>query len=383
MPLPCSAILSRPARSTLHARGADEQFNGLCGALLQECDLELHCAGIAPPRITTTTSGLNEVQAAVSQHAACDYRRRELYRAGRDFCANRASLHRDQHGGDVGHRPVRLARDDARAGRGDEEQSTWQHNRLTNVTGNAAGWEGYATKLRIAGSNSELYTRPAQNGATNSNQDLVFRNGVTGGYNSPAASIVGTNVTTGSQLTDGSTYTYALKITMAAGGVLDLVQNLYSGADTGTNIFTHTGQTTALQTIATQFDGLAFGYRATNDTTTPATEHVMNISLIKVDTNVALPASDNANFDGDTDVDGDDLLKWQRGFGLTGQTTIANGDANRNGTVDGADLAVWRSQFGNPPVSASSSVCRPSRAYLRHARRGLRGAVAAVRRRRD
>jgi hypothetical protein len=60
----------------------------------------------------------------------------------------------------------------------------------------------------------------------------------------------------------------------------------------------------------------------------------------------------NANFDGDSDVDGGDLLIWQKGLGLTGQTTNANGDADRNGTVAGPDLGVWRSQFGPASVSA-------------------------------
>ena len=30
------------------------------------------------------------------------------------------------------------------------------------------------------------------------------------------------------------------------------------------------------------------------------------------------PGEDDADFDGDGDVDGRDFLKWQRGFGLTG-----------------------------------------------------------------
>ena len=61
------------------------------------------------------------------------------------------------------------------------------------------------------------------------------------------------------------------------------------------------------------------------------------------------PGGDDADFDGDGDVDGRDFLTWQRGLGLTGQPNKSTGDANGNGTVDAADLAVWRAQFGDEP----------------------------------
>jgi hypothetical protein len=64
----------------------------------------------------------------------------------------------------------------------------------------------------------------------------------------------------------------------------------------------------------------------------------------------ASPA-DDADFDGDGDVDGQDFLTWQRGVGLAG--TLMTGDANDDGDVDGDDLAIWRQQFGpGAPVSA-------------------------------
>jgi predicted outer membrane repeat protein len=55
----------------------------------------------------------------------------------------------------------------------------------------------------------------------------------------------------------------------------------------------------------------------------------------------ALPA----DFDGDNDTDGSDFLTWQRNVGAT-NATKAQGDANGSGTVNGQDLAVWRSTFG-------------------------------------
>ncbi len=66
----------------------------------------------------------------------------------------------------------------------------------------------------------------------------------------------------------------------------------------------------------------------------------------------------NADFDGDGDVDGRDFLIWQRGFG--GLATLATGDANSDGQVNELDLAIWHDQFGNPPeVSGVTAVPEP------------------------
>lgn len=72
----------------------------------------------------------------------------------------------------------------------------------------------------------------------------------------------------------------------------------------------------------------------------------------------AAPVGD-ADFNGDGAVDGADFLAWQRGFGLSGQTTSGSGDANGDGVVDAADLAVWQSQFGNAVSSAPTNVPVP------------------------
>ncbi|MBN1852830.1 MAG: hypothetical protein JW829_08905, partial [Pirellulales bacterium] len=54
----------------------------------------------------------------------------------------------------------------------------------------------------------------------------------------------------------------------------------------------------------------------------------------------------DADFNGDGNVDGTDFLTWQIGFGTTGTASRVDGDANNDTNVDGADLAIWRSQFG-------------------------------------
>jgi len=73
---------------------------------------------------------------------------------------------------------------------------------------------------------------------------------------------------------------------------------------------------------------------------------------------------DNADFDGDGDIDGLDFLTWQRGLGTTGVpgTLQSQGDANDNGTIDGSDLAVWETQFGTVAAlgAFSSAVPEPS-----------------------
>lgn len=64
----------------------------------------------------------------------------------------------------------------------------------------------------------------------------------------------------------------------------------------------------------------------------------------------------SADFDDDSDVDGRDLLAWQRGFGtLAPNAGRSDGDADNDADVDGADLSVWESQFGQgTPLAASS-----------------------------
>lgn len=73
-----------------------------------------------------------------------------------------------------------------------------------------------------------------------------------------------------------------------------------------------------------------------------------NASLVKLTSNAPV---EDADFDDDDDVDGLDFLTWQRGY-LTG-TTHAEGDANGDTIVNGADLAVWESQYGAVPLAAA------------------------------
>jgi hypothetical protein len=57
-------------------------------------------------------------------------------------------------------------------------------------------------------------------------------------------------------------------------------------------------------------------------------------------------AAEDADFDEDGDVDGQDFLVWQRGVGSSG-VGLSMGDANGDMNVDGQDLEIWKTQFGS------------------------------------
>ncbi len=92
---------------------------------------------------------------------------------------------------------------------------------------------------------------------------------------------------------------------------------------------------------------------------------------------VTLVAGDDADFDQDGDVDGDDFLAWQRGLG-TG-TTLAEGDANRDGQVDSEDLAIWQSMYaGNALATQQSLAAVPEPNSILLLMGGLLGFVLSV-----
>ncbi len=64
----------------------------------------------------------------------------------------------------------------------------------------------------------------------------------------------------------------------------------------------------------------------------------------------------SGDFDGDGDVDAFDLGRWQSGFGRADDATVFDGDADRDRDVDAFDLGRWQSNFG---ASGGATVPEP------------------------
>lgn len=72
--------------------------------------------------------------------------------------------------------------------------------------------------------------------------------------------------------------------------------------------------------------------------------------------------ADDADFNGDGNVDGTDFLTWQQGFGSG--TVLAQGDADGDGSVDDLDLAIWQQQYGQVPPNSLQAVPEPRTSCL-------------------
>ena len=68
----------------------------------------------------------------------------------------------------------------------------------------------------------------------------------------------------------------------------------------------------------------------------------------------------SADFNADGVVDGADFLQWQRSNGKTIGATHQEGDANRDGAVNDADLELWKGAFAAPAVNATTAIPEPA-----------------------
>src|SRR5690606_34825631 len=73
-----------------------------------------------------------------------------------------------------------------------------------------------------------------------------------------------------------------------------------------------------------------------------------------------LLAIENADFNNDGTVDGNDFLAWQRNSGAASGATLAQGDANGDGAVNAADLHIWKAKFGGAAAPATAAVPEPA-----------------------
>ncbi|WP_197530456.1 endonuclease [Bythopirellula polymerisocia] len=145
------------------------------------------------------------------------------------------------------------------------------------------------------------------------------------------------------------------------------------------------GNSTVLSTDLTTFSGasalnagLANTYTAMLDTSSVgifSASYTLNFSdenlagalglgslTLNLTGNVEAAFMNSADFNEDGDIDGEDFLTWQRGFGSG--TTLATGDANNDQEVNVADLAIWQTQYGTSPGLLASATTIPEPATL-------------------
>ncbi len=77
---------------------------------------------------------------------------------------------------------------------------------------------------------------------------------------------------------------------------------------------------------------------------------VISTGLFSVDIGLGGTPGD---FDNDGDVDGDDFLAWQEGFGISSGALREDGDANGDGAVNQEDYDLWDSNFGTGEVAGA------------------------------
>lgn len=108
-----------------------------------------------------------------------------------------------------------------------------------------------------------------------------------------------------------------------------------------------------------------------SDEDLPGANALGDLSLVL--TGEVIAATENADFDESDLVDGLDLLIWQTGFG--NGTTLGTGDANSDELVNAEDLTIWQDQYGTDPNSLSSVQAIPEPSSVWMAALGLLYAV--------
>jgi len=152
-----------------------------------------------------------------------------------------------------------------------------------NITGFAQNWAGYVGQVNYGAANCRIMTRPTQSATTGINQDLVTSGSGSSSYS--GAANVGPNVVGNVALNAGSNLTEVLTITMIDANNLAVTNTLYGGTGTGGVLITNFGGVATGSTlVASGFDGLAIGYRATANTTA----NTFDISSIQVSGSVTV-----------------------------------------------------------------------------------------------
>ncbi|MBN1855230.1 MAG: hypothetical protein JW829_21035 [Pirellulales bacterium] len=115
------------------------------------------------------------------------------------------------------------------------------------------------------------------------------------------------------------------------------------------------------QTLSEPIAGIGSALELRFSAETNGSEEAFAFRNILVEGNTGGVAQD-ADFDKDGDVDGNDFLIWQRGFGIVGTAMNNDGDANGDSNVNGTDLGIWSTAFGTsmlPGQVSAASVPEP------------------------
>ncbi len=146
-------------------------------------------------------------------------------------------------------------------------------------TGFAQNWQGYVAQTSFASATSAFYDREQQTDlGTNNDQDLITV-GNSSSYKNPAGVMIGTSSTTlSTPLTVGGQYTEILTYTLTSSNALQLQSQLYTGGDASGTLMATMTAFTGTTPLTTQFDGLAFGWRATGSTPSTMTVSSINVS---------------------------------------------------------------------------------------------------------
>jgi len=164
----------------------------------------------------------------------------------------------------------------------------------TFFAGNCQPWQGYVAQITPGGGN--LATRPAQqvSGNNSVNQELLAPAGITGDYQHPNGTqlhnVSGTTAPAVGSLLTNVAYTMDMRITVVGNAFLIVSNALYQGNSTaGTLLYSQIGwaDTSNSTFIASSFDGMAVGIRASGS---PNTDPLMDISSISI-TGVSTPVT--------------------------------------------------------------------------------------------
>ena len=123
---------------------------------------------------------------------------------------------------------------------------------------------------------------------------------------------------------------------------------------------------------ADQWSTVTPGRFIVNSTTDDASDHYPLLAVLELEPYTA-------DFNGDGQVNGADILSWQRNLGATGVSAV--GDANHDRVVNTADRTIWSQQFGTTISAAATATAVPEPATIALAAAASIAAALAYRRR--